>query len=149
MGLRSRAQDSAAQQDLRNTLTAAKAAAVEHEGNYAAFEGDTEGDYSALVDALEAVEPAIRTEEVNVDASGTVADAIDAMGDDADVAVDVIGGEFVALRASESGKVFIAVDSNERGSAIAVAAEKDDDSTTVTAAIDAAYEEETTPTTTP
>lgn len=84
-----------------------------------------------------------------MDASGTVADAIDAMGDDADVAVDVIGGEFVALRASESGKVFIAVDSNERGSTIAVAAEKDDDSTTVTAAIDAAYEEETTPTTTP
>ena len=106
---------------------------------------ETEGVYNASVlSQLQDIEPAITFEEKNLD-SGTVRDAAE---DDA-VVVDVVGSEFVALRASESGKVFIAVDSNERGSAIAVAAEKDDDSTTVTAAIDAAYEEETTPTTTP
>src|SRR5688572_2499026 len=95
LGLRQRAQDSAAQQDLRNTLTAAKAAAVETAGVYNA----------SVLSQLQDIEPAITFEEKNLDS-----ETVRAAAEDDAVVVDVVGSEFVALRASESGKVFIAVD---------------------------------------
>ena len=110
LGLRSRAQDSAAKQDLRNTLTAAKAEAVDHDGLYVA-DADNDGT-NDIADRLGDIEPALTF----VDIIGS-ADA-----DEAEVGtvyvVEADGAEFAAARVSASGNVFLATDNNTDGGGV-------------------------------
>lgn len=110
LGLRSRAQDSAAKQDLRNTLTAAKAEAVDHDGLYVA-DADNDGD-NDIAERLRAIEPALDFEDI---IGSTEADEAE-VGTVYIVAAD--GAEFAAARVSASGNVFLATDNNTDGGGV-------------------------------